>query len=242
MKTNHYSNNTFFLYLKFIDKKIENVIIIKKCIKCKFLMQISQIEEILGYYIYSNILLYGDHHSSFKLTNILKIDMPKIKMLCINNSVKSIYLEKSVNLEVLMIEFGCFSKQNINLLKCNKIKILILNNFPASLDDKHINYLSKFINNLPQSLEIVIINIDIKNNIKNDWSIHNFSYISNLPLFLKYFIIFVTLNSKEYEERKSIINRIKVPYGCKILYSINYIGKKRIKDNMIILDEYIDCN
>ena len=35
-------------------------------------MQISQVEQILGRDAYSNILLYGEEHTSYQLTSILK--------------------------------------------------------------------------------------------------------------------------------------------------------------------------
>lgn len=214
-------------------------------------MSISLVENILGKDEYNYVLLHGSEHSSFQLTNVLKVNMPKIKMLCIDDPTKSVHLEKSLNLEVLLIEFTYFLGNNpiysVHLNKCKNLKTLIFNNVPAVLNDKHRTFLSQFVNNLPETLKTIIININIKtgSNIDFfDWTTHNFKYINNLPFCLKYFVIFVVQNTYEYTERKFTKNKIKVPFDCKIIYSINCVGdqKRRTKENLFILDEYIEDN
>ena len=171
-------------------------------------------------------------------------------MLCIDDPTKSVHLEKSLNLEVLLIEFTYFLGNNpiynVNLFKCKNLKTLIFNNVPAVLNDKHKTFLSQFVNNLPETLETIVININIKigSKIDLDWTTHDFKYINNLPFGLKYFVIFVIQNTCEYGERKFTKNIIKVPFDCKIIYSINCVAdkKRRIKENLFILDEYIEDN
>lgn len=211
-------------------------------------MSISLVEKILGKDEYNYVLLHGSEHSSLQLTNVLKVNMPKIKMLCIDDPTKSVHLEKSLNLEVLLIEFTYFLGNNpvynVNLFKCKNLKTLIFNNVPAILNDKHRTFLSQFVNNLPETLETIVININIKtgSKIDFDWTTHNFKYINNLPFGLKYFVIFVIQNTYEYAERKFTKNIIKVPFDCRIIYSINCISdkKRRTKENLFILDEYIE--
>lgn len=211
-------------------------------------MSCSKVEIILGKDEYKNLLLDGFEHIFIQLTDVLKINIPKVKMLCINDPAKMIYLEKFVNLKVLLIDLknfvGNVPVYSVNLLKCKNLKTLIFYDVRITSNNKHKNYLFQFINNLPKTLENIVIDINEKNtlHINHNWTTHNFDYITNLPIGLKYFVIFVTQNIAEYPVRKFTKNRIKVPFDCRIVYSINYIGKgkPRRKENIIILDEYIE--
>jgi hypothetical protein len=222
-------------------------------------MSISQVEEIIGKDEYSELLLYGKEHKTYQLSNILKVSMSKIKMLSIDCPTKIIHLDKFTNLSTLLIEFEYFLNNkevyNLNLSKFKKIQTIIFNNVPSVLKDIHKTFLISFINNLPQTLETLVVNIKntpvdhdfyLKNYVylRNQpcWTLHDFSYISNLPFCLKYFIIFIVDTKLEYKKRFFLHKKLKVPFNCKILYSINYIHylNHRTKNNIIILDEYIE--
>jgi hypothetical protein len=83
---------------------------------------------------------------------------------------------------------------------------------------------------MPVNLEILILEKS-----KNDSFEHIFKFFKNLPLGLKY-IIFI--DNSNLNKRVYYVDKLKLPFGCKIIHAIYNFLTYYNANNIQIIDEY----
>jgi hypothetical protein len=106
---------------------------------------------------------------------------------------------------------------------------LYLKNVCAKYPEDFFEYLFK---NVSYSLEILIFG----NSVDESFDII-LPYLRNPPINLKY-IVFITFQKTAKKSRVYFENKIKVPFGCKILHCVYKELTYYDDSNFLIVDEY----
>ena len=197
------------------------------------------LNKILGEETFNNLIL---HNNEFSLSKIKKSTGENKKILyydCSRNIREFINLEK-LSIDLCVFVKDCNGKYKyINLYRFSKLKILYLKNIfngtiynqnKNNINDYEDNFFDYLFSNMPVNLEILILE-----KTKYDTFEHIFKFLKNLPLGLKY-IIFIDKNDSE--KRVYYSDKLKLPFGCKIIHCFYSPLTYYNANNIQIIDEY----